>query len=86
MLIRKLASIVVTRLVAERIINMKHSKDAKGNLRCCFCGTIIKGAHHNPWPACKEDRAVCCDYCNEDIVIPTRLNILRRGEDINEKD
>ena len=39
---------------------------------CCFCGKEIKGYGNNPAPV-KSSVYTCCDMCNREIVIPTRL-------------
>lgn len=38
---------------------------------CCICGKEIKGFGNNPWPV--KDKGLCCDECNLEVVIPTRL-------------
>ena len=38
---------------------------------CCICGKEIKGYGNNPWPV--KDKGLCCDECNLEVVIPTRL-------------
>ena len=42
---------------------------------CCLCHNHYEGWGHNPYPLCdKEDYdSRCCDRCNAEEVIPTRL-------------
>ena len=40
--------------------------------KCCFCGKTINGFGNNPDPACTIPGAICCDKCNEKVVIPVR--------------
>lgn len=40
---------------------------------CCFCGCEIEGYGNNPEPL-KPYPNRCCDKCNEEIVIPERIN------------
>ncbi len=54
---------------------------------CCLCdrkcepwpthGAAPKGYGHNPDPFCTDDEnARCCDNCNHNVVIPSRLAAL----------
>lgn len=38
---------------------------------CCICGQPFEGYGNNPAPV--KTRGKCCDVCNIEIVIPTRL-------------
>lgn len=42
---------------------------------CCFCGKEIVSPidTNNPYPACTEEEAVRCQECNEQIVLPARM-------------
>ena len=46
---------------------------------CCICGKEFIGWGNNPDPVTDEngnlfpDEARCCDDCNNNVVIPTRL-------------
>lgn len=44
---------------------------------CCLCGKCIEGEGNNPFPLDREDGAVCCDGCNDKVVIPTRLLLMK---------
>ena len=50
--------------------------------KCCFCGKVVKGFGNNPYPANKDDNAMCCDDCNSSIVIPARIEAMfnKKGE------
>lgn len=47
----------------------------KENIKCIICGTEIRDYGNNPYPITNgvEDR--CCEICNCNIVIPTRMYI-----------
>lgn len=49
--------------------------------KCCFCGDKIVGWGNNPWPANKDEDAVCCDYCNRTVVVPARLEELAKQKE-----
>lgn len=40
---------------------------------CCICGKVCEGYGNNAEPV-KE--GICCDKCNEEVVIPKRLEEL----------
>lgn len=40
------------------------------NVKCSICGEEIKGDEHNALPV---TYGVCCDQCNQNVVIPFRL-------------
>ena len=42
-------------------------------MKCCICGTEIKGWGNNPWPVSKEREAKCCDLCNVNYILPARI-------------
>lgn len=45
----------------------------KDNKECCLCGKSFIGWGNNPYPL-KRD-GFCCDKCNSEKVIPTRLEL-----------
>lgn len=50
---------------------------------CCICGKEFKGWGNNPWPV-KED-GVCCDECNQNEVIPARLEKSNLNDSLSEE-
>lgn len=40
---------------------------------CCLCGKETTGWGNNPSPVVDKEGAKCCNYCNNRIVIPTRI-------------
>ena len=52
--------------------------------KCCICGDDFVGWGNNPWPVVKDDEARCCDLCNLEYVIPSRI-ILLNNEKLNAK-
>lgn len=49
---------------------------------CCICGKEFEGYGNNPELVKPFDEGVCCDECNNDVVIPKRLEDLYRFEDL----
>ncbi len=53
----------------------------KGEFLCCICKEVTKGLGNNPDPVTDEaerlfaDEALCCDKCNDKVVIPKRLGV-----------
>ena len=45
---------------------------------CCICKKIFKGYGNNPMPVKKD--GVCCEECNESVVIPARLKEMQNGK------
>lgn len=45
----------------------------KDNKKCCLCGKNFIGWGNNPYPL-KRD-GLCCNKCNNEKVIPTRLEL-----------
>ena len=45
------------------------------NKTCCICGKEFIGYGNNPSPVKEEGR--CCDECNANVVIPTRIAQLK---------
>ena len=41
---------------------------------CCICGKEFEGYGNNPYPV--KDNGACCDQCNNDVVIPKRIENL----------
>ena len=49
---------------------------------CCICGREFEGWGNNPWPIDKDEKHCCCDQCNQDVVIPARINMMYgKGEE-----
>ena len=44
----------------------------KEKMICCICGNEFEGFGNNPEPVKSEGR--CCDKCNQEVVIPARLD------------
>lgn len=42
-------------------------------MKCCICGKEIRGYGNNPYPVVKDEGKVCCDHCNQTVVIPARI-------------
>ena len=40
---------------------------------CCICGKRFKGHGNNPEPVKKIDEGVCCNECNETVVMRARI-------------
>lgn len=57
-----------------------------GTKICCICGKVFTGWGNNPDPVKDEngnlfpEDARCCDECNNNVVIPTRLIEIYKGE------
>ena len=45
---------------------------------CCICGKEFEGYGNNPDPVKQE--GVCCDKCNEEVVIPERIRRMFGGK------
>ena len=43
---------------------------------CCICGKEFEGYDNNPWPIDKDEKHCCCGQCNQDVVIPARINMM----------
>lgn len=48
---------------------------------CCICGEEFEGFGNNPYPVDKEEGARCCDECNDEVVIPARINDLKEEKE-----
>ena len=53
------------------------SSPCTNKFTCCICGKEIVGWGNNPEPV--SDTGECCDVCNDNIVIPARLDSLNGG-------
>lgn len=38
-------------------------------MKCCLCGKVIKGYGHNPYPLDKREGMMCCDKCNNKVIV-----------------
>jgi hypothetical protein len=47
---------------------------------CVFCGDKVVGIGNNPAPIVMHEDAVCCNFCNANIVIRGRLEAFYREE------
>ena len=48
---------------------------------CCFCGRgLTFYEENNPYPACRDEDAVCCAECNATRVIPARIKLSQEAE------
>ena len=47
-------------------------------LNCCICGREIIGIGNNPMPVVTTPGAKCCDTCNSQAVIPTRMDVVEK--------
>lgn len=59
---------------------------AYGIHKCSICGKQFEGWGNNPRPVTNGDNDVCCDECNEEKVIPTRIlhaihSLMRKEEE-----
>ena len=52
--------------------------------KCCICGDEFVGWGNNPWPIVKDEDALCCDMCNFERVVPSRI-ILANHKKLNAK-
>lgn len=67
-------------MMATHVDEVEH--DTKG---CCFCGKPIEGYGNNAEPL---KHGSCCDYCNQTLVIPAKIQLANKGYmggDLNEK-
>ena len=51
-------------------------------MKCYICGKEFEGFGNNPYPLAAEPESRCCDECNEVVVMPIRLRILQRQNDV----
>ena len=51
----------------------------KETFKCCICDKLIMNSYgNNPWPV--KDTGKCCDTCNSDKVIPSRIAWYTSGQ------
>lgn len=53
---------------------MEEAKEVKKT--CVICGKEFEGFGNNPEPVKKWDEGLCCDECNNTVVITARLKEL----------
>lgn len=51
---------------------------------CCICGKEIEGYDNNPAPY--KNRGRCCDKCNRDYVLPSRMYLMGLGSNLTDKE
>ena len=51
---------------------------------CCLCGRLKNDYGNNPAPL-KPNNLKCCDDCNENIVIPARVQAFKEKGDYKER-
>lgn len=51
--------------------NPQNHIDYSNKKKCCICGKEIKGEGNDPSPV--KDEGVCCDECNDSVVLEARL-------------
>lgn len=59
--------------------DVKMCKEQMATHKCIICGKTFTGYGNDPWPViieedCEEDEVLCCDKCNEEVVIPKRVS------------
>ena len=58
-------------------------------MKCCICGTEIKGHGNTPhpigWDVYGEDDR-CCDECNMSLVIPSRIAMMAKEAEHEENE
>lgn len=45
--------------------------------KCCICGNYFEEFGNNPAPVNVEGK--CCNFCNDNVVLPIRISTLGRG-------
>lgn len=79
MFLKRPVNTVITEHSVERMDNMeKDSKELEPVNTCCLCGRIFRGYGNNPWPLSHDIDDRCCDGCNDNKVIPSRLAQMRK--------
>ena len=67
--------------------NVLQNDSKEMNQKCCLCGNLFKQNDfgNNPIPLMKKDGERCCDQCNNDLVIESRIlyNSLSKSEQKN---
>ena len=51
----------------------KLDDDEKKSKKCCICDCSLEGKGNN---ACPYKRGICCNDCNDRLVIPFRLSLI----------
>lgn len=56
-------------------------------LQCCFCDEVIEDfmLSHNPFPVSENREDRCCIRCNNEIVVPARINESKEARVIKSK-
>lgn len=45
------------------------------NIKCAICGKELRSKYgNNPYPVVQDNEARCCDMCNDNFVIPARID------------
>ena len=58
--------------------DMELQYDSNKEVECVFCHKSIKMREsNNPDPAATIQSARCCDWCNQNIVIPARIAVAK---------
>lgn len=58
--------------------------DAKVSYKCHFCGKMEEGYGNDPWPLDTNPTNRVCNKCNDEVVIPARIEKLMKKESKNE--
>lgn len=58
--------------------------DAKVSYKCHFCGKMEEGYGNDPWPLDTNPTHRVCEKCNNEVVIPARIEKLTQKESKNE--
>lgn len=54
--------------------------DENATWNCSICGEPSRGFGHNPQPVRPDYEDRCCETCNATVVIPARIDILRKRD------
>lgn len=60
---------------------MEDWTDNTAEFECCFCKKKIKYGN-NIAPIITTYGNCCCDLCNDNIVIPTRMNLFKENKNV----
>lgn len=58
--------------------------DAKVSYKCHFCGKMEEGYGNDPWPLDTNPTHRVCNKCNDEVVMPARIEKLTQKESKNE--
>lgn len=58
--------------------------DAKVSYKCHFCGKMEEGYGNDPWPLDTNPTHRVCEKCNNEVVMPARIEKLTQKESKNE--